>query len=354
MRTLVNEKSALKNNITVVKEAVGSAYIYANLSSDAYGAGAVQVAKLLREEGIGRFAVDDPATAVALRKAGLVDEEILMLRSLSDKADLETLLDHNVVCSVGNLEAGVALNALAASRATVAEAHIQVDCGMGFGGFAAEEPEKIHSIYDSLQSIAVSGIYTQLRSRSHRGHSITEQLQLFAQTVEELQEAGYETGTVHAAGSYALLHYDMSHLDAVRAGSVLLGRCRREKNDGLQTVGHGEASVDAIRWLPKGHTVGGDRLITLKRPTRVAILPVGYQCGFGVSPPVYSLWDALRRLFRNRRRTVRLNDQKVRVLGAIGGMETLLDVTELKCAEGDVAVFDIDPLFARGFTKEYR
>lgn len=35
-------------------------------------------------------------------------------------------------------------------------------------------------------------------------------------------------------------------------------------------------------------------------------------------------------------------------------METLLDVTELKCAEGDVAVFDIDPLFARGFTKEYR
>lgn len=112
--------------------------------------------------------------------------------------------------------------------------------------------------------------------------------------------------------------------------------------------------MDAIRWLPKGHTVGGDRLITLKRPTRVAILPVGYQCGFGVSPPVYSLWDALRRLFRNRRRTVRLNDQKVRVLGAIGGMETLLDVTELKCAEGDVAVFDIDPLFARGFTKEYR
>ena len=103
MRTLVIEKSALKNNITVVKEAVGSAYIYANLSSDAYGAGAVQVAKLLREEGIGRFAVDDPATAVALRKAGLVDEEILMLRSLSDKADLETLLDHNVVCSVGNL-----------------------------------------------------------------------------------------------------------------------------------------------------------------------------------------------------------------------------------------------------------
>ena len=350
MRTLVIEKSALKNNISTIKEAVGGSYIYANLSSDAYGAGAVEVAKLLREEGIGRFAVDDTSTAVALRKAGLVEEEILMLRSLSDKRELETLLDHNVVCSIGNLEAGVALNALAADRATVAEAQIQVDCGLGFGGFAAEEPEKIFSIYESLQSVAVSGVYTQVRSR--RG--VTEQLELFARTVEHLQTAGYETGTVHAAGSYALLHYDMSHLDAVRAGSALLGRCRRERGDGLQTVGHGEASVDAVRWLPKGHTVGGEKAVVLRRPTRVAVIPVGYQSGLGVLPPVSSLWDAIRRFFSNRRRTVRLNGQKVRILGAIGEVETLLDVTQMKCSEGDRAVFDINPIFAKGFRREYR
>lgn len=350
MRTLVIEKNALKNNISVVKEAVGRSYIYANLSSDAYGAGAVEVAKLLREEGVRRFAVDDTATALALRSAGLVDEEILMLRSLSDKRELAELLDHSVVCSIGNLEAGVALNALAAEHATVAEAHIQVDCGMGFGGFAAEEPEKIFSIYDSLQSVAVSGVYTQLRSR--RG--IAEQLELFSKTVERLNAAGYETGTVHAAGSYALLHHDTSHLDAVRAGSALLGRCRRERGDGLRTVGHGEAAVDAVRWLPKGHTVGGDKMITLRRPTRVAVIPVGYQSGFGVLPPVNTLADAVARFFRNRRRTVRINGQKARVLGAIGGVETLVDVTQLKCSAGDWAVFDIDPMFARGFTREYR
>lgn len=350
MRTLVIEKSALKNNISVIKGAVGRSYIYANLSSDAYGAGAVEVAKLLREEGIGRFAVDDTATALALRNAGLVEEEILMLRSLSDKKELEKLLDHNVVCSIGNLEAGMALNALAAEHATVAEAHIQVDSGMGFGGFAAEEPEKIFSIYDSLQSVAVSGVYTQLRSRK----GVTEQLERFAKTVERLQEAGYETGTVHAAGSYALLHYDTSHLDAVRAGSALLGRCRRERGDGLQTVGYGEVGVDAVRWLPKGHTVGGGRVLTLRRPTRVAVIPVGFQSGFGVLPPVNTPWDALMRFFRNRHRTVRINGQKVRVLGAIGGVETLLDVTQLKCSEGDRAVFEIDPLFAKGFKRVYR
>lgn len=350
MRTLVIEKSALKNNISVIKEAVGRSYIYANLSSDAYGAGAVEVAKLLREEGVARFAVDNTATAVALRKAGLVDEEILMLRSLSDKDELEKLLDHGVVCSIGNLEAGMALNALAAEHATVAEAHIQVDCGMGFGGFAAEEPEKIFAVFDSLQSVAVSGVYTQLRSR--RG--ITEQLELFSGTIQRLHQAGYETGTVHAAGSYALLHHDTSHLDAVRAGSALLGRCSRERGDRLQLVGFGEASVDAVRWLPKGHTVGGEKPITLRRPTRVAVIPVGFQCGFGLLPPVNTPWDALLRFFRNRRRTVRINGQKARVLGAIGMVETLVDVTQLRCSAGDRAVFDIDPMFANGFKREYR
>lgn len=350
MRTLVIERNALKNNITVIKKAVGRSYIYANLSADAYGAGAVEVAKLLRDEGIGRFAVDDAAAAVALRKAGLVEEEILMLRSLSDKKELETLLDHNVVCSIGNLEAGLALNALASARATVAEAHIQVDCGTGFGGFAAEEPERIVSVYDSFPNVAVSGVYTQVRSCQN----MAGQLELFAHTVEQLHKAGYETGTVHAAGSYALLHHDMSHLDAVRAGSALLGRCRRERGDGLQTVGHGEAPVDAIRWLPKGHTIGGSRPVVLKRATRVAIIPVGYQNGYGVLPPVNSLWSAIRRFFRNRRRTVRLGGQKVRVLGTIGGVETLLDITQAKCSEGDRAVFDINPMFARGFKREYR
>lgn len=347
MRTLVIEKDALKNNITVIKKAVGRSYIYANLSADAYGAGAVEVAKVLRDEGIGRFAVDDAAVAVALRKAGLVDEEILMLRSLSDRKQLETLLDHNVVCSIGNLEAGVALNGLAADRATVAEAHIQVDCGTGFGGFAAEEPEKIFSIYDSMPNVAVAGVYTQVRSRQN----VAGQLEQFAAVIHRLNETGYETGVVHAAGSYALLNYDMSHLDAVRAGSALLGRCRRERGDGLQTVGHGEVSVDAVRWLPKGHIVGGKRL---RKATRVAIIPVGYQNGYGVLPPVNSLWSAIRRFYRNRRRTVRLGGQKVRVLGAIGGVETLLDVTQVKCNEGDRAVFDINPMFARGFKREYR
>ena len=58
--------------------------------------------------------------------------------------------------------------------------------------------------------------------------------------------------------------------------------------------------------------------------------------------------------FRNRKRTVRLGGQRVRVLGTIGGVETLLDETDVKCSEGDVVSFELDPQFARGFRREYR
>ncbi len=355
MKTLVIEKQAVKQNLAVIKQRAGSAVIYAALPGDAYGAGLVEIARLLRAEGIGRFAVGDAADARALRKAGFVDEEILMLRSTADREELEQLVDLNVVCTVGSVDAGLALNALAESRSTVVEAHIQVDTGLGYGGFLTGEPDKILSAYRNLPNVAISGIYTQIHSRRTDGKDAAAQIEAFQTLLAAIRSAGFETGTVHAAGSFALLHYDFALLDAVRPGSALLGRCRRTRGDGLVRVGYGEANLEDVRWLPKGQTVGSECLVTLRRPTRVGVLPVGYQNGFGVSRTRDSgLCAAIRRWWRGRKITVRIGGQKVRVIGQIGAMETLLDVTDLKCAAGEKVYFDIDPLYARGLTLEYR
>ena len=355
MKTLIIERQAVKQNIAVVRERAGRAAIYAALTGDAGGAGLVDMARLLRDEGIGRFAVSEPADAAALRKAGFVDEELLMLRSTSDREELEQLVDVNAVCTIGSIDAGLALNGLAESRSTVVEAHIQVDTGLGFGGFLCSDPEKVLSAYRNLPNVAISGIYTQLHSVKADGRDATAQIQSFQSLLEAIRAAGFETGTVHAAGSFALLHYDDALLDAVRAGSVLLGRCRRTKGDGLQRVGFGEASLEEVRWLPAGHTVGSEQPVTLKRPTRVGVLPVGYQNGFGVArvrDPGF--WAAIRRWLRGRQITVRIDGQKVKVIGRIGAIETLLDVTDMKCSSGDLVHFDIDPMYARGFVREYR
>ena len=329
MKTLVIEREAVKNNIGVIKERAGEAVIYAVLTGDGQGAGLVELARLLREEGIGRFAVSEPAEAAALRRAGFVEEEILMLRPTVDRAELEQLIDLNVVCTVGSADTGMALNGAAEARSTVVEAHIQIDTGMGFGGFLADEPEKILSVYRNLPNVAVSGICTQLHARKKGGEDLAARLGQFHRVVEAIRAAGFETGVVHAAGSYALLHCADARLDGVRAGSALLGRCRRVHGDGLYRVG--------------------------RRRTMGRALPVGYQNGFGVARAQGGgLGALLRRWLAARRRTVRVNGQRARILGAIGAIETVVDVTDLKCSAGDPAVFDIDPLYARGFVREYR
>ena len=355
MRKLVIEKSAVKNNLAVIKERAAGAVIYGVLSGDGGGAGIAALAQLLRDEGIGHFAVSEVSEAQALREAGFVDEEILMLRSTTDREELERLVDLNAVCTISSVDTGVALNALAENRSTVVEAHIQVDTGMGFGGFLVGEPEKILLAYRSLPNVALSGIYTQLHAAQPNDPEAKQQLEQFHQVLDTIHSAGFETGVVHAAGSFSLLHDDSARLDGVRAGSAILGRCRRTRDDGLRTVGYGEAPLAEVRWLPRGHTIGADKPLVLKKPTRVAVLPVGYQNGFGVERPRQSgLTALLAQWRRSRRRTVRVGEQRARVLGPVGASETILDVTNMKCAYGDLAVFEMDPLFARGFVIEYR
>ena len=355
MRKLVIDKAAVKHNLSVIKERAAGAVIYGVLTGDGGGAGIVPMARLLRAEGIGRFAVCDVKEAEKLRQAGFVDEEILMLRSTTDREELERLVDLNVVCTISSVDTGLALNALAENRSTVACAHIQLDTGMGFGGFLVSEPEKILLAYRSLPNVALEGIYTQLHAVRAKDPEAVHQLEQFHQVLDAIHAAGFETGVVHAAGSFALLHNDGARLDGVRAGSAILGRCRRTRDDRLRTVGCGEVPLAEVRWLPKGHTVGTDKPVVLKKTTRVAVLPVGYQNGFGVTRPretsFWALWSLWR---RNKKRTVRIGDQRARVIGSVGATETMLNVTNLKCSAGDLATFDIDPIFAKGFVREFR
>ena len=352
MRALIVDKSALKNNIAQVKQRAGKAVIYAVLTGDGYGAGTVELARALRADGISHFAVTEPADAALLRHSGFEQEHILMLRSITGREELERLMDLNVIFTVGSYETAMALNSVAEGRATIAEAHVQIDTGMGFGGFLSSEPDKLLSVYQYLPNVAISGTYTQFHAA---GGDIKPQLDEFLSTVEKIRSAGFDTGILHAAGSSVLMSGHAATLDGVRVGSAFLGRCRRTKGDELQTVGWGEASLDSVRWLPKGHTVGNEVLVTLTKPTRVAVLPVGHQNGMGVFHSRQAgLWAALKAWWEGRHMTVRVNGQKARVLGRPGAVETVVDVTDIKCAAGDVAAFSLDPMFARGLEREYR
>lgn len=354
MRKLILEKAAIKKNLAIVKERAGSSGIYGVLSGDCGGAGTLEMARILRDGGVGRFAVREYRDARILRDGGFVDEDILMLSSTTNREVLERLIDLNVIFSVSSVDTGLALNAVAEGRSTVVEAHIQVDTGLGFGGFLVGEPEKILLCYRSLPSVALSGIYTQILS-APKQKIAQEQLALFNEVLTQIHTAGFETGITHAAGSFALLNYDFAKMGSVRAGSVLLGRCRGAEKTDLRVVGYGEAPISECRWLPRGHTVGCGKSVALRRPTRVAVIPVGYQHGFGVERPRdMGIFAMLNRWRTGKNQFVRIGGQKAKIIGQIGAEEVVINVTDLKCSAGDIATFPIDPMFAKGFVKEYR
>ena len=354
MKALIIEQQAIRSNIAVVRNKVGSSFIYAVLSGDGQGAGLVELATICRESGIARFAVTEPEDGEKLRRAGFVDEEILMLRSTTEQEELEVLADNNIVCTVGSQEAASALNALADSRSTVLEAHIQIDSGMGYGGFPLEEPEKILLAYRTMPNVALCGLFTQIYFKDGDNPEALEAVDRLDALLDQIHKAGFETGIVHLAGSHGLMTYDFMRRDAVRAGSVLMGRCRRSKGDGLTEVGYGEATLSDIRWLPKGHTVGAEKPVTLKKNTRVAVLPVGYEHGFGVTVPGEKEGGFLFGLLGDRKNQVRIGGEKAKIIGSPGARETLVDVTDLKCKSGDRAQFELDPMFARGLKRVYR
>lgn len=354
MRKLVFHKADIKENLKVIKRCAEKALIYGVLTADAGGAGVIELAHILQEEGISHFAVREVQEVAALREAGFLEEEILVLRATRERDELEKLIDLGAVCTISSVDTGLALNAVAESRATVAEAHIQVDTGMGFGGFLVGEPEKILLSYRSLSNIAISGVYTQILS-SPKKKMMKEQLKLFQGVIDEIHKAGFETGTVHAAGSFAFLRYEATRLGAVRCGSALLGRCQT-KGHSLRPVGYGECEIAECRWLPRGHSIGIANPLVLKRPTRVAIVSCGYYHGFGlVRPRPFGFFAGLSYACKNcPPKTVLIGNQRARILGEIGAEEIVIDVTNIKCKAGDFAAFEIDPMFARGFTHEFR
>lgn len=195
MKQLVFERSAIKHNTAIIQERAGSAVIFAVLVGDAYGAGLIELAKLLREEGIAHFAVEEAEDVARLRQAGFAQEPILMLRSTTNRDELVELLNQRAICTIGSYETGTALNAVAEELGVKAEAHVLIDTGMGFGGFLSSEPQKLLSIYHYLPNVAITGTYTHLCA--YAGDT-TRQMAVFQSVLDTIQSAHLNPGLVHA------------------------------------------------------------------------------------------------------------------------------------------------------------
>ena len=355
MKALLVQKGRLTDNVRTILRIMGDSSVYAVLKGNAYGLGLVETARIIKECGVHRFALTDLEDAIALRKAGFVDEEILLLRSTSEPEFIEGLIEYNLVGTVGSMDAAVAMSGIAASRKTVVEAHVEIDTGMGRYGFSPDEMDKLIQVYKYMDGLALTGIYTHFSESYKKSDKRTRaQLDALKDVVDKLHAAGIEPGLVHAANSSAALLYDWARLGAVRIGSAFLGRVAA-KNTGVKLgkVGTMVSEICEIRQLPAGATVGYGSAYRAKRERRIAIIPVGYADGWCVekSHDSYRIRDALLyaasniwRCIRGRKMYVTINGERARVLGHIGMAHTVADVTKMKCAVGDRVLLDVNPI----------
>ena len=354
MKNLVIDLRMVRNNLHAIKDRAQGAAVIADLSANAGGMGLLRTAQFLRDEGIRSFAVSDPEDAKNLRQNGFINERLMMLRSTADPHEITELLAHNVICTAGSYDSAVAINGIAESRGMTAEVQVKIDTGLGRYGFQPAELDKVAAIYKYMSSLRVVGTFTTF-SASWRSRKLTLlQLDTFNSVLDRLIGMGLEPGAAHACDSAALFKYDIEFMDAVRVDTALSGRIPGKVVPGLARVGFIEAGLEEVGWFPKGHNIGAERGFVTKAPTKIAILSVGYFHGFGVDRYIVerSLFDIAR--YRRSTAYVRINGQKARVLGSVGLLHTMVDVTKIDCTVGDIALLDVDPVNVKGLPILYR
>ena len=208
-----------------------------------------------------------------------------------------------------------------------------------------------------MDNIAVSGIYTHLHSAFCSKKQTYAQAETFKSVIAAINAAGYETGMAHICNSAAFLRFPDLKMDGVRLGSAILGRLSFKGSYALKRIGICETTVEELRWLPKGHTCGYGAAWKARKPTRIAVLPVGWYNGFGceMGHDIFRFRDGLRQMLTGLRTMlghkaiyVNISGQRCRVLGHIGMLHTVCDVTHIKCGLGDHATVNINPLMLKG------
>jgi len=354
MKNLVIDLRVVRNNLIAIKECAEGVHVFADLSANAGGMGLLTVAEFLRDEGIRNFIVSDPGDAKILRQNNFSKERIMMLRSTADPNEITELLKYGVICTAGSYDAAVAINGIAESNRIIADIQVKIDTGLGRYGFQPTELDKVTAIYKYMSSLNVIGTFTTFSASWRNKKQTFAQLDKFNVVLDRIIEMGFEPGTAHAVDSAALFKYDIDLMDAVRVDTALTGRIPGKPVHGLSRVGFIEAGLEEVGWHPKGHTIGTERGYVTKAPTKIAILSVGYYHGFGVDRYIVekSLFDIVR--WRRKKTFIKINGHKARVLGSVGLMHTMVDVTNIDCTVGDVAVLDVDPVNVKGLPIVYR
>lgn len=301
------------------------------VKADAYGHGAVPVAKKLEELGADYLGVACLDEAIEVREAG-VKTPILILGCTSSIYAAE-LVKYNITQACYDLEYAKELSAGAQKAGGTITVHIQCDTGMTRLGFMCHEDTMEKSASEIIKAVKLpglkaEGIFTHFSDSDGSEEYTMLQFGRFQDIIQRVRDLGYEFEIRHCANSAATLLYPATYLDMIRPGIVQFGHFPDAKMDhalcDLVPVLELKSRVATVRDVPANTPVSYGRTNTLTRPSRLAVIPVGYGDGFC-------------RGFSNKL-TVLINGKKLPIVGRICMDMCMVDVTDIpEVQPGDVA-----------------
>jgi len=308
--------------------------ILAVVKANAYGHGAVPVARALARAGTDWFGVTCSAEGMELRRGGIRDR-ILLLTGFWPGEE-KHLIQHRLTPAVTRCEQLRMLERAAArARRGPVAFHLKIDSGMNRLGIAPSDVPCVARTLADCPHLKLEGIFTHFASSEvFTDEKTDQQQQVFMRALEQLRCLGVEAPLIHLANSGGIATRPATWANMVRPGLILYGYHQSydplDRNAvaaaalPLQPVLSLRTRVISLRDVPVGQGVGYNGRWVASRPSRVAVIAAGYA-------------DGLPRALTNRGRLI-IRGQFVPMVGTVSMDLTAADVTEIpEVRIGDVA-----------------
>lgn len=309
---------AIAYNAAALKaRAGGHAELMVTVKANAYGHGAVPVARAALDGGATRLAVARTLEGVELRQAEISAPILIMGYTLP--AEAARIVRWDLTPTVNTAQQAMALSAAAQEAGKTVPIHIKVDTGMGrFGLLPGEVVDFVRTI-SRLPGLFLEGLYTHFAIADAADKTYTRrQFEKYMNVVNQLEAAGFFFPLRHVSNSAATLDLPEMALDMVRCGIALYGLRPSDEVEPavpLRPAMTLKSRVARVRTLPTGASISYGCTYTTTRPTPVALVPVGYGDGY-------------HRILSNKG-AVLIHGQRAPIVGRVCMDQFVVDVSEI-------------------------
>ena len=313
--------SAIANNTRRIKSLVGErTHVLISLKADAYGHGALKVARTVLHNGASMLGVATVSEATPLREAGI--SAPILVFGYVPFWQMRDAIRQNVTVTLYASESAQVLSRAALALGKVVKVHLKVDTGMSRLGILAERIEEIVTLareITELPGLQLEGLYTHFAEAdaADRG-SIQRQLARFKNVLQRLEGEGLRPPIVHASNSAATISEPEARFDMVRPGIAIYGlnpSAEIPLPAGFRPALSFKTQVSQVKLIPAGEKISYGGTYTTERPTLIAVLPVGYADGFRRGPQNWG--------------SVLLHGQEAPLLGRVCMDQCMVDVSAI-------------------------